>query len=654
MKNLWSDSEAAAILHDDLAMRVYTSRLLGQEESLVLHGGGNTSVKSTVKDIFGNDVDTLYIKGSGWDLKTIEKEGFSPERMKECLQLAALDSLSDPEMVKQLRLALLDPAAPNGSIETLVHASIPYKYVDHSHADAIVILTNSPQGRDVLERTFPKLLILPYVMPGFDLAKQIDNAVKDGLLEGKNGIILLSHGLFTFADTAKESYDLHIEAVTKAEEAIASMRSADRQTAEAGPVDHLALAKIRKQVSDLRGTAVTVKLNQSPEAVGFSSRNDVDSIARRGTLTPDHSIRTKRTPVVIGSDSAADMAAFKEEHEAYFARNAGEEHTILDPAPRWGVWKNNGILSFGVTQKEAAQVGDIAAHTADGIQDAETLGGWSPLDEKNLFNIEYWELEQRKLKKGGSKPMLQGQVAIVTGAAVGIGRKCAEDLLSHGACVVGLDISPRVEDLNSPNALGIVCNIGEEEQLKAAVEKTVETFGGLDIIICNAGIFTAGEYVENLGVDTWERTLKINLTANQMLLKYAIPYMKLGIEPAVLFVGSRNVGAPGPGAAAYSVSKAGLTQLARVLSMELAPDGIRVNVIHPDAVFDTELWTEEKLKRSAERYGMTVEEYKKRNLLKTEIKSTDIAEVCTALVGPLFNKTTGAQVPVDGGNDRII
>jgi NAD(P)-dependent dehydrogenase (short-subunit alcohol dehydrogenase family) len=250
--------------------------------------------------------------------------------------------------------------------------------------------------------------------------------------------------------------------------------------------------------------------------------------------------------------------------------------------------------------------------------------------------------------------MLQGQVAIVTGAAAGIGRKCAEDLLSHGAMVVGLDISPKIETLNSASSLGLVCDISKEEDLKAAVEKTVATYGGLDLIICNAGIFTAGEYVENLDLGKWEKTLSINLTANQLLVKHAVPYLKEGVDPAVLFVGSRNVGAPGPGASAYSVSKAGLTQLARVLSMELAPSGIRVNVIHPDAVFDTELWTPEALARSAERYGMTIEEYKTRNLLKTEIKSVNIAEMCTAMVGPLFSKTTGAQVPVDGGNDRII
>ncbi|MCM8536270.1 MAG: bifunctional aldolase/short-chain dehydrogenase [Lentisphaeraceae bacterium] len=654
MKNLWSDKEAAALEGDDLALRVYTSRLLGQEPSLVLHGGGNTSVKSTVKDIFGNDVETLFIKGSGWDLKTIEKEGFSPVRMDACLKLSALETLNDFEMVKQLRVALLDPAAPNGSIETLVHASIPYKFVDHTHADSVVVLTNSPEGKAKLQQTFPDFLILPYVMPGFDLAKQFDNAVKSAQLDGKKGVILSGHGIFTFAENAKDSYDRMIDAVTKAEELISELRTSDRVISVAKSVDHLALAKIRKKVSDLRGTAVTVKMDNTPEAVGYSERSDIADIATRGTLTPDHSIRTKRIPAVINGKAEEQLDAYAESYRQYFAENSTDEHTILDQAPRWAVWKEQGILSFGATRKEASQISDIAHHTANSIQDAESLGGWQPLSSKELFDIEYWELEQRKLKKGGSKPMLQGQIAIVTGAAAGIGRKCAEDLMSHGALVVGIDISPSIESFTGPNSLGLVCDIGKEDQLKSVVEKTVETFGGLDLIICNAGIFTAGEYVEDLDSNKWDLTLRINLTANQLLVKYAAPYLKEGIEPAVLFVGSRNVGAPGPGAAAYSVSKAGLTQLARVLAMELAPSGVRVNVIHPDAVFDTDLWTPEALARSAERYGMTVEQYKTRNLLSTEIKSTDIAEMCTALVGPLFNKTTGAQIPVDGGNDRII
>jgi NAD(P)-dependent dehydrogenase (short-subunit alcohol dehydrogenase family) len=445
-----------------------------------------------------------------------------------------------------------------------------------------------------------------------------------------------------------------IAAVSKAEDLISELRSSDRVIGVAKPVDHLALAKIRKKVSDIRGTAVTVKLDNTPEAVGYAERSDITEIATRGTLTPDHSIRTKRIPAVLNGKAEEQLDAYATEYKKYFEENSTSEHTILDQSPRWAVWKEQGILSFGATRKEASQISDIAHHTANSIQDAESLGGWEPLSSKELFDIEYWELEQRKLKKGGSKPMLQGQVAIVTGAAAGIGRKCAEDLMSHGALVVGIDISPKIESFTSPNSLGLVCDIGKEEQLKAVVEKTVETFGGLDLIICNAGIFTAGEYVENLDSAKWDLTLRINLTANQLLVKHAAPYLKEGIEPAVLFVGSRNVGAPGPGASAYSVSKAGLTQLARVLAMELAPSGIRVNVIHPDAVFDTDLWTPEALARSAERYGMTIEEYKTRNLLSTEIKSTDIAEMCTALVGPLFNKTTGAQIPVDGGNDRII
>ena len=319
MKNLWSDKEAA-LEGDDLALRVYTSRLLGQEESLVLHGGGNTSVKSTVTDIFGDEVETLYIKGSGWDLKTIEKEGFSPVRMDSCLKLSALETLNDFEMVKQLRVALLDPAAPNGSIETLVHASIPYKFVDHTHADAVIVLTNSPEGKAKLQQTFPDFLILPYVMPGFDLAKQFDNAVKSAQLDGKKGVILSGHGIFTFADTAKESYDRMIEAVSKAEELIAELRKSDRVIGVAKPVDHLSLAKIRKKVSDLRGTAVTVKLDNSPEAVGYAERSDIADIATRGTLTPDHSIRTKRIPAVLNGKAEEQLDAYAADYKKYLKK----------------------------------------------------------------------------------------------------------------------------------------------------------------------------------------------------------------------------------------------------------------------------------------------------------------------------------------------
>ncbi|MEN9359608.1 MAG: hypothetical protein RL095_1143 [Verrucomicrobiota bacterium] len=651
MNSLWSNEAALGFGPDLLAQRVYSSRLLGAEDSLVLHGGGNTSVKATCRNIFGEEVPTLYIKGSGWDLKTISAAGFSAVRLHECQRLAALPELSDAEMVKQLRLALLDPAAPDGSIETLVHACIPAVFVDHTHADAILVLSNSPQGRAALPELFPDFLILPYVMPGFDLAKQVHQAVQSGRLKGKKGFILLSHGIFTFADSAKESYEAMIEAVSRAEAFIAA-RTSQSSLPVTPPLDLNRLCAVRRQVSLLRRQPVIVRRDESTAALRLSQTPDC---ARRGPLTPDHTIRTKRLPaVILGENAEAALADYVAEYQCYFDLHAKAEHRRLDPAPRWAVWQDRGLLSFGASRQEASQIIDIAAHTAQSILDAESLGGWSPLSAAELFAIEYWELEQRKLKSSAARPQLQGKIALVTGAAAGIGRLCAEELLRQGACVVGIDISAELEDLKHPSFLGLRCDLGVEAELKAAVERCVTEFGGLDIVICNAGIFIAGDYVEKLENSVWDKTLQINLTANRQLLKYAIPFLKQGLDSAVLFVGSRNVGAPGPGAAAYSVSKAGLTQLARVLSLELAPEGIRVNVVHPDAVFDTKLWTPEKLLSSATRYGLTVDEYKKRNLLKTEITSPDVAGVCVALCGPLFLKTTGAQVPVDGGNDRII
>lgn len=251
------------------------------------------------------------------------------------------------------------------------------------------------------------------------------------------------------------------------------------------------------------------------------------------------------------------------------------------------------------------------------------------------------------------KPHL-GKVAVVTGAAGGIGRATAERLHSDGAVVIGMDINPAIsENLNAPGLSGIVCDITNDEAFQAAIDGIAAEYGGIDIIVANAGIFKAGEYIETLG-DMWDLHIKINLTATQRFLKFSIPYLKQGFSPSVIIVGSRNFSAPGPGAAAYSVTKAGVTQLARVAALELAPDGIRVNTLHPDAVFDTEIWTQEALEKSAKRYGMTVEEYKTKNLLRAEIKSTDIARMISVMSGPVFRVTTGAQIPIDGGNDRVI
>jgi NAD(P)-dependent dehydrogenase (short-subunit alcohol dehydrogenase family) len=314
------------------------------------------------------------------------------------------------------------------------------------------------------------------------------------------------------------------------------------------------------------------------------------------------------------------------------------------------------LVSFGPTVKEAAVVADIASHTAATIQAAEALGGWQALPEADIFAIEYWELEQAKLRKGaGPRPTLQGKVALVSGAAAGIGLAIGKVLHEHGAAVVALDINPEITTaFDGPDQLGLVVDLTNQEAVKAAIVETVRRFGGLDILVSNAGIFTAGANIEDLDDANWSRSLLLNLTSHEQLLKHCIPFLKKGIDATAIFVGSRNVRAPGAGAASYSCAKAGVTQLTRVAALELAPHNVRVNIIHPDAVFDTKLWTPEALQRSAERYGLTVEQYKKRNLMKCEITSRDIGLMVASMAGPAFAKTTGAQIPVDGGNDRTI
>jgi len=657
MNSLWNNSDARKY-KGDLGKRVYTSRLLGANPELVLHGGGNTSVKVTEKDFFGDNTEVLYVKGSGWDLGTIEAEGFAPVRMEALLKLSKLNSLSDPEMVKQQRAAMLNPSAPNASIEAILHAVIPQKFVDHTHANAVVALTNHKEGRQTIEDVYgDRVVVIPYVMPGFDLARAVVKALENVDPYKLEGIILMNHGIFTMHDDARESYELMIKLVTAAEIHLSTKlgKKFTYPTAKAEE-DLLELSSIRKQVSDLRGVAVITSLDQSPEAAGFASRKDVAKLATRGPLTPDHTIRTKRVPVVIGKDSNKSIAKFASDYEKYFEKyNRGE--TILSADPRWAVWQDKGVISFGATQKEAGVLSDISNHTWHTIQQAEAAfeGGWKALPAGKLFEIEYWELEQAKLAKGGTALRHEGKVAIVTGSAAGIGFACASSLAEQGAKVIGIDLSPEIEaQMERIGGIGIVANLTQDDKVIAAVERAVREFGGIDIVVSNAGIFTAGAYLEDLEEKNWDLSIAVNLTSHQKLLKYTIPFLKNGIDPAIVLVGSRNVTAPGAGAASYSCAKAGLTQLCRVAALELAPFGVRCNIVHPDAVFDTKLWTEENLKRSAERYKMTVEEYKTRNLLKTEIKSKDVGDMVAAMSSPLFGKTTGAQVPVDGGNDRVI
>ena len=653
MISLWNDNEAKEF-KTDLDLRVYTSRLLGRDSSLVLHGGGNTSVKSTATNLFGETEDILYVKGSGWDLATIEAEGFAPVKMDMLLKMAELKELDDTNMVKYQRMAMTNPSAPNPSVEAILHAVIPYKFVDHTHTDAVVTITNTQNGEERIKELYgSKVLIIPYIMPGFVLAKLIYDMTRDVNWDELEGMVLLNHGLFTFNDDAKKSYEKTIELVDKAEKYLEAQGANTKVTEQISNISTLDLAQIRKEVSTLKGNATISILNNSNEAIDFS-KQDIKSIANQGPLTPDHVIRTKRVPAILGANFKEDLSSFVTNYKNYFEENKTDE-TLLNPAPNFAILENNGTLSFGANAKEANIIKDINDHTFEAILRAEKLGGYKALSAKDIFDVEYWELEQAKLKKSGSKPEFNGKVAIVTGSASGIGCAIAKMLNSRGCAVVALDINSEVEDVfNTQSAMGIKCDLTNSDDIKNAVEKTVKAFGGIDIVVSNAGIFTPSEELSDLSDDNWEKSMSINLTAHQKLIKFTAPYLKLGIEPAIVMVASKNFPAPGKGAAAYSVAKAGQTQLARIAALELGGSGVRVNTLHPHAVFDTALWTDEVLSKRAEHYGMTVEEYKTNNILKTEIKSDDVAELVCAMAGKPFSKSTGAQVAIDGGSDRII
>ena len=662
MRSRWSEREAARFAGDPLGLRVYTSRLLGSDPSLVLHGGGNTSVKATTEDIFGDEEEVLFVKGSGWDLATIEKPGFSPVRLEALRRMATLEEMSDSEMVTAQRAALTDPYAPNPSVEAVLHAIIPHRFVDHSHADAVVALTNTPDGEDIIRDLYgPQMMIVPYVMPGFVLARRVFEMTRDTDWDAISGIVLLNHGVFTFADSARESYKRHIEIVTAAEEYIdgkagseGKVKEGNRASAREVPLGDL--ARLRKSVADVRGRPVLASVDPGEGAREFSAIPEAAELATRGLLTPDHVIRTKRIPLVVsGRGADQDVGEYESAYCDYFERHTDGSLSRLDPAPRWALWPGVGSVAFGANPKEITAIADIKRHTMRAIGWSEAMGGWQPLGEGEIFAIEYWELEQAKLKGAGSAPPFEGKVVLVTGGASGIGRACVEAFLGQGAVVGALDITPEVTEMfDTEKVLGINCDVTDESGLKGAVDKVIRRWGGLDVLVCNAGIFPANQFLRDMGADQWDRSIQVNLTSQQRLLQACAPFLKLGCDAAVVIIGSKNAPAPGPGSGAYSVAKAGLTQLARVAALELAADGIRVNVLHPDAVFDTALWSDELLAKRAASYGISVEAYKSRNLLGVEITSADVAALACTVAGAAFAKTTGAQIPVDGGNERVI
>jgi len=658
VKSLWSDAEAAEFAGPQyglLGPRVYTSRLLGREKSLVLHGGGNTSVKLREKNLFGEEEEVLYVKGSGHDLATIDAAGFTPVSAAHLRRIATLPALSDAQMVNELKTHRLRAGAPSPSVESLLHAILPHAYVDHTHADAVLAISNAPEGDKRIREIYgDKVVVIPYIMAGFDLASHCAREFPKRAGKNTLGMVLLSHGIFSFGKDARESYERMVQLVSLAEDYLKRTAPRGAMAAKASEVKREEIAELRRAISAQAGFPLLLRVNDSPKFLGFAQHKDVGKLSQQGPATPDHLLYTRPLPML-----GRDVAAYAERYTAFFerhAKSAKEPKTMLDAAPRMVLDPAFGFAALGRTARESAIVEELYDHTIDVIQQAEALGGWQAVGESHLFDIEYWSLEQAKLHKAEAPPVFTGEVVVVTGAASGIGKACAESFLKRGAAVVALDRNPAIEtQWQRDDVLGVTCDLTDAKAIAAALDKAVRRFGGVDMVVLNAGIFPASAPVQSIAPESWRGAMTVNVEANLLVMQACHALLKLAPRGGrIAVIGSKNVPAPGPGAAAYSASKAALNQLVRVAALEWAKDGIRINSLHPDAVYDTALWTEEVLASRAKAYNMTVEQYKKKNLLKTEVSSRDVAELAAEMCGPLFAKTTAAQVPVDGGNERVV
>ena len=641
--------------HELLDALVAATRAIGADPALVLHGGGNSSVKTTEIDVTGAEHRVLHIKGSGRDMATIDRDGFTPLRLDRLRALLAV-RLTDRALRNELRCAVLDASAPDPSVESLVHAMLPHTAVLHSHADVVLAVTDTHDARSRATAIWgDRVVVVDYAMPGPDLAVACARAWAEQAHDGTEGMVVLNHGIFAVGASPAAALERHTSLLTAARTHLDEAPSRDLPSLpDAEPADMLALARLRAALSRAAGTPLVLHQAAGDHARAVLADPELRESLTRGPLTPDHVIWTKRVPL-IGRDVeayAAEYTAYVDEHE----RRRDEPITRLDPAPRVVLDDDLGLLTAGRTAREARVAEDITRHTLDTIVDATRLGGYVPASAGHVFDLEYWTLQQDKLRRAEPQGQLVGTVALVTGAASGIGRACAAELLASGASVVGWDLSPAVADtFDSPEWLGVQVDVTDEQAVIDALLIGVQAFGGLDVLVVAAGIFPGAQHLAEMPMSTWRKVMAVNVDSVALLYGLAHPLLALAPRGGrVVLIASKNVLAPGPGAAAYSASKAAVTQLSRVAALEWAGDSIQVNMVHPDAVFDTGLWTPDLLAARAEHYGMSVEDYKRRNLLHAEVTSTDVARMVRAMADDTFACTTGAQVPIDGGNERVI
>lgn len=692
MKSSWSDADAASFLEryapehgEELALRVYSSQLIGSDPDLVLHGGGNTSVKTTRVDVFGERRTVLHVKGSGHDLRTIEPAGMATLDLERVRRLAQLNTLDDHELVNQLRMACLDARAPAPSLETLLHAFLPHAFVDHTHADALLVLTNQPDGETrVRDALGANVVVLPWAKPGFQLARAVLRAQREH--PDADAFVLLHHGVFTFADDARTSYERMIDVVDRAERYLddhgvngvpatrgaVSVEDARHAAARFLPVVRGALA-LDDPGTGSTGTWFVAEHRVSDEILAFAERPDAERLLTQGPLTPDHVIRTKSPYLFLdleqakeGEDCRLAVDRWADSYRRAFERHRDRivpEPTMLDPHPRVVVCKGMGLVAFGEDKRAACIAADIAEHTLRGMARAEALGTYAPLGEGELFDMEYWPLERAKLT-GTTREKLAGRIALVTGAAGAIGNGIAEALLDAGAHVFLTDLNEtalagmrdRLAERFRPERIAFTAmDVTDEVQVAKAFDDCVFAFGGVDCVVPNAGVAHVSD-LQSMDLARFRKVLDVNLTGTLTVLKVAAQRLaQQGTGGSIVVQGSKNVFDPGARFGAYSASKAGAQQLGKIAALELAAIGVRVNMVHADAVFgdrvESGLWAEVGPDRMRAR-GLDPEGlkayYRDRSLLKVEVTPRHVGEAVVFFASHA-TPTTGASLPVDAG-----
>jgi rhamnose utilization protein RhaD (predicted bifunctional aldolase and dehydrogenase)/NAD(P)-dependent dehydrogenase (short-subunit alcohol dehydrogenase family) len=680
MDSLWSDEDArACIAHyaasgagEDLALRTYTSRLLGRVPRLVMHGGGNTSVKTRLPDLFGDPVDVLCVKGSGRDLAVIEPDGHPAVRRQPLDRLRRLAALSDEDMVNVQRQNLLDTSAPNPSVETLLHAYLPQKFIDHTHSVTATAIACLPDAEEVCRRVFGgRVGFVPYVMPGFQLAKTAAAAFeRDPTVQG---LLLAKHGIFTMAETARGAYELMIEMVTLMERHV-SAHGRERPGFQpialpANPAPAEAILPVLRGLLAQAAPAGTPRrwlLNHRVSApiMRFVNGRELHDYGRRGVATPEQVIRIKSAPAILPATDASDLsgwradaeaalAKFVTEYEGYFERHnarAGGIKRPLDPLPRVLAVPGLGIVGVGRSAAEASVSSDVAEAWIEAVLDAESVGRFSSISEADHFDMEYWSLEQAKLGKGAEKRLARHVVA-VTGGGGAIGRATARAFAAEGAEVAILDVDAgRAEAARQDiggRALALGCDVTEAMSVDRAMVRIVEHFGGLDILVSNAGAASGG-MMADMPDSVLRDSFELNFFGHQSMARAVLRVMRQQrMGGVLLFNVSKQAVNPGMSFGAYGTAKAALLALVRQYALEYGAEGIRANAVNADRIRSGLLSPEMIAARAAAR-GVTAEAYMAGNLLGSEVTAEDVADAFVA--SALLRKTTGNVMTVDGGN----